>query len=647
MEKVNNKICILDCTLRDGSYLIDYQFSIEDTYLIATALSKAGIEYIEVGHGQGLDAQYKGKGNAAESDLQYIEAAASAVNKCSKIGVFFIPGIGNIKSIKKAKDNGLDFIRIGTNVNELENAQEAIYVAKSLNLEVWSNLMKSYVVNPDKFAECVLQASKYGADIITLVDSAGGMTPNEIRKYVKASRQVFAGGLGFHGHNNLQLAIANCIAGLEEGVCYFDASLRGIGRSAGNAPLEVLCALLCREDVDIGPIDWKQLIRFADEFISPMMPRDTGLLPIEIASGISYFHSSFQNIIDASSKKYDVSSYKIILNIGENGRTGISQTMSDHAAENVLSTKLSEKKQFTYNSRWMNRCSCDTIDDLVRNLSMLSAKSGYKSVLTIARTRRQNPAPIRIAPIRVGNKFCIGHIESSSEIEDVKILNTIGKKIKLWMIDRNIKIPEKLPEDFIVIPYNDDLLILKALCDFVRLNTKIKSVYLPENNDIISNLASKLINLFCPVVNENADAGIALNSLKKFTFDDVGYIKKSGLLIVAQMCSVSQEIIDYTRKCGLTLFRLDLTDTLISEVSRIFNYHHRKVNHTGKLDVQGITVIAGGEIGKKNDIIVNSISTPTMILGKADGLGGVEPLAANDEDVRLLIMNWIFSKMMM
>jgi len=327
----SKKLGILDCTIRDGSYLINYQFTAEDAYLVCDLLAQCGIARLEVGHGLGLDAQTKGRGAAAASDADFIKAAVSAADGRSKIGVFFIPGIGDLDSIRRAADLGLDFIRIGTNIEERHLAREPIALAKRLGLETWSNLMKSYVVEPGAFADACGEMASRGADVVALVDSAGGMTPNEVLSYVSAA--VDKGHtLGFHGHNNLQLAIANCLAAVEGGCAFIDSSLRGIGRSAGNAPTEALCALLTRENVDIGAIDWRRLIHAAQNLIAPMMPRDTGLLPIEIASGVAYFHSSFQELVDKASAAHGVEPFETILEIGPAAKPGVDASTVEKAA---------------------------------------------------------------------------------------------------------------------------------------------------------------------------------------------------------------------------------------------------------------------------------------------------------------------------
>ena len=231
---MHKKVDILDCTLRDGSYLIDFQFNRHDTAYISTALEQTGIKYIEVEHGLGLDAGLV-SGNSLEFDLDYIKAAKDAT-KSAFIGAFYIPGIGKLASVKSAAEAGLDFIRIGVNVYDYELALESVNYAKSLGLEVWINLMKTYSVPYDEFQKICLKIAHYDADRLAIVDSAGGMTPEQTKNYVHIAKKHTPFSIGFHGHNNLQMAVANCLAAVEAGATSVDTTLNGMGRGGGNAP---------------------------------------------------------------------------------------------------------------------------------------------------------------------------------------------------------------------------------------------------------------------------------------------------------------------------------------------------------------------------------------------------------------------------
>src|SRR5258708_22580938 len=178
---------VLEVTLRDGSYLIDLQFPAEDTATIAAALESIGFRWIEVGHGLGLNASQSGKGMAAATDEEYMEAAAQALH-AAKWGMFFIPGIGREEDIRLAARYGMSFLRIGTNVTEATQAEPYIALAKELGLIVSYNAMKSYAVSPAEFGSVVAKVHHWGADISCLVDSAGSMDPDSVAAYFRAAK---------------------------------------------------------------------------------------------------------------------------------------------------------------------------------------------------------------------------------------------------------------------------------------------------------------------------------------------------------------------------------------------------------------------------------------------------------------------------
>src|SRR5271156_4319331 len=173
-EPSGKRVEILECTLRDGSYAVDFKFTENDTAILAGVLGRLGFRWIEVGHGVGLGAMKAGKGAMPASDERLIEAAKRAAPN-ALIGCFFIPGIGTADQLKSARSAGLDFVRIGCNAREIEDAFSYLTLAKELGLKVCLNFMKTYAVSPDVFGEKARAGETAGADIIYCVDSAGSM----------------------------------------------------------------------------------------------------------------------------------------------------------------------------------------------------------------------------------------------------------------------------------------------------------------------------------------------------------------------------------------------------------------------------------------------------------------------------------------
>lgn len=332
MSKEKKHISILDCTLRDGSYLIDYQFTAEDTYIISLGLRMAGFKLIEIGHGTGLGSSSAGKGTAHAADEDYIKAARSALEGSdARFGMFFIPGIGKEQDLEMAAGYGMGFVRIGTNITEIDQAKPYIEKTKKLGMQVSSNLMKSYAVSIDEFIRLAMQAVKFGADTICVVDSAGGMFPHEVREYVKRLKDNTDKTVGFHGHNNLQMAVANTLEAIKAGAGVVDVSLQGMGRSAGNAQTEVLVAVLEKLGYNTG-IDTYKTMDLGERIIRPMMSMKQGVDDISLISGIAQFHSSFYRTVCEAAQKYQVDPRRLIMEVSEANRVHVSKELAESTA---------------------------------------------------------------------------------------------------------------------------------------------------------------------------------------------------------------------------------------------------------------------------------------------------------------------------
>ncbi|HSH01838.1 MAG TPA: 4-hydroxy-2-oxovalerate aldolase [Anaerolineae bacterium] len=324
---------ILECTLRDGSYVINFQFTAHDTQQIAAGLESVGFDMIEVGHGIGLGASEQGKGVAAETDETYLKVAAETIKEADW-GMFCIPGIAELRHVDLAGKYGMDFIRIGTNIEDYEQARPFIERAKKYDMFVCANFMKSYVSAPDDFAEYALQAEKFGADVVYIVDSAGGMLPEDIERYVDAIRaRSTTIRLGFHGHNNLGLGVANALKAQSLGIEIIDTSLQGFGRSAGNTSTEqFLCALMQRGiDMNIDPI---AVMDIGEKLIHPFITA-RGLSSIDMVSGLALFHSSYMPIIESYATKYRVDPRRLIVAVCEHDRADAPQDLVKEQAERL------------------------------------------------------------------------------------------------------------------------------------------------------------------------------------------------------------------------------------------------------------------------------------------------------------------------
>lgn len=323
---------ILECTLRDGSYALDFQFTARDTASIAAALEQVGFDLIEVGHGVGLNAARKGYGDAAETDEGYMLAAADVLST-AKFGVFCIPGIAEVGHVDMAADCGAGFIRIGTNITEVERSRPFIERARERGLYVCANFMKSYAVPPEVFAQNAAKSADYGAETLYIVDSAGGMLPSELGAYFRALRARTDRDIAFHGHNNLGLAVANSAHLAELGATIADGSLQGLGRSSGNAPTEQLLCVLQR--MGIGQeIDAIDVMDVGERFVRPLI-ESKGYASLDTTSGLAQFHSSYMGVIREISTRYDVDPRRLIIEVCKTDKANAPKELVEAVAQRL------------------------------------------------------------------------------------------------------------------------------------------------------------------------------------------------------------------------------------------------------------------------------------------------------------------------
>jgi 4-hydroxy-2-oxovalerate aldolase len=301
---------IMDVTLRDGSYAVNFQFSEHDTKKIGSVLEQSGVSFVEIGHGQGLNASNYKNGIALCTDEEYLASAQEAYQTC-KYGMFCIPGIARLEDLNLLKKYGASFVRIGCNIDQVDDTEPFVKRAKELGLIVAANYMKSYTATEQEFELCVKKSMSYGVDYVYIVDSAGYMLPEDIKKYYDVVKRVDGPKVGFHGHNNLGLAVSNSLYAAELGFDLIDTSLQGLGRSAGNTSTELFVSLLYVK-YGIKDYDIKSIVKFSENYVKPLV-RNTGVYGLDIFCGIAGFHSSYMKYIHRVAAKYEVNPYELIV----------------------------------------------------------------------------------------------------------------------------------------------------------------------------------------------------------------------------------------------------------------------------------------------------------------------------------------------
>lgn len=330
---------ILDTTLRDGSYVINFQFSAAETRQIAAELQRAGIELIEIGHGIGLGATAKGLGVARETDLSYMEAAAEVVNE-SLWGMFCIPGIASLADLDAAIDHSMPFVRLGVPVENVKALGPFVEKAKKAGMFVAANFMKSYVKPPTEFAKVAQEAAATGVDIIYVVDSAGNMTPNDTTAYIKATKDAVDTQIGFHAHNNLGLANANAFAAVEAGCSIIDSSLQGMGRCTGNTITEQFVAIAQRSKWNTK-YDLFALMDASDSLVRPRLTQ-VGHDSVDLICGFAGFHSSYMDVIRDVAIKYDIDPRQLIIDV-----CAVNQSEAPLALVDSIGAQLADKNHAT------------------------------------------------------------------------------------------------------------------------------------------------------------------------------------------------------------------------------------------------------------------------------------------------------------
>lgn len=329
---MKKQIKILDTTLRDGSYAINFSFTSADTSILCKNLEDAGFEYIEIGHGSGLNASNLGYGKTVQTDEEYMIAADEVLSK-AKYGMFCIPGIARLKDLDISSKHNMEFVRVGTDVTKVTKSESFIKKAKEYGMFVAANYMKSYALPPEKFAQKVKLSEKFGADIVYIVDSAGGMFSENITEYFKAIRKISDIAIGFHGHDNLGLAVSNSLTAAEIGIELIDSSLQGLGRSSGNACTEILILALKKKGFETG-IDFHKVLEIGQMYVQPLISVK-GRMPLDTISGYADFHSSYMHHILKYSSKYKVDPITLIIEMTKIDKVDLNIKILEQTAKKI------------------------------------------------------------------------------------------------------------------------------------------------------------------------------------------------------------------------------------------------------------------------------------------------------------------------
>ena len=332
MNLQGKKVTVHDMTLRDGMHPKRHLMTLEQMKTVACGLDAAGVPLIEVTHGDGLGGSSVNYGFPAHTDEEYLGAVVPLM-KQARVSALLIPGIGTVDHLLMAKDLGVKTIRVATHCTEADVSEQHIGKARALGLDTVGFLMMAHMASPEKLVTQALLMESYGANCIYITDSAGYMLPDDVRARLGAVRSALKPDteLGFHGHHNLAMGVANSIAAIEVGANRIDAAAAGLGAGAGNTPMEVFVAVCARMGIQTG-VDVFKIQDVAEDLVVPMMDHAIRIDRDSLTLGYAGVYSSFLLFAKRAEKKYGVSARDILVEMGRRGMVGGQEDMIEDTA---------------------------------------------------------------------------------------------------------------------------------------------------------------------------------------------------------------------------------------------------------------------------------------------------------------------------
>ncbi|MDN5351150.1 MAG: 4-hydroxy 2-oxovalerate aldolase [Clostridiales bacterium] len=330
-------VIITDTTLRDGSHSVSHQYTLEDVKKIAAALDAAGVDIIEIGHGDGLMGSSINYGFGLHSDFDYIKAVKPVLTK-SKLAVLLVPGIGSIEDLEKARELGVEVVRVATHVTEADVAEQHIKAAKKMGLFTVGFLMMAHMADQETLLQEALKMESYGADVVYMTDSSGAMLPDQVFDNISYLKKHLKVPVGHHSHNNLGLAVANSLSAYKAGADYIDGSLIGFGAGAGNTPTEVLIGALNKSGIP-NHVDFYKAIDAGDKVLIPIVQEKGLALPRmssdSLVVGYAGVYSSFMLHAKRAAERFNVDTRDVLIELGRKKAVGGQEDWIIEVAHNL------------------------------------------------------------------------------------------------------------------------------------------------------------------------------------------------------------------------------------------------------------------------------------------------------------------------
>ncbi|TAM54298.1 MAG: 4-hydroxy-2-oxovalerate aldolase [Paraburkholderia sp.] len=345
MDLKGKRITVHDMTLRDGMHPKRHQMTLEQMRTIAKGLDEAGVPLIEVTHGDGLGGSSVNYGFPAHSDEEYLSAVIPLLKR-AKVSALLLPGIGTVDHLKMAHGLGVHTIRVATHCTEADVSEQHITMARKLEMDTVGFLMMSHMNSPEGLVKQAKLMEGYGANCIYITDSAGYMLPDDVKARLSAVREALKPEteLGFHGHHNLAMGVANSLAAIESGANRIDGAAAGLGAGAGNTPLEVFVAVCDRMGIETGVDVWK-IQDVAEDLVVPMMDFPIRIDRDALTLGYAGVYGSFLLFAKRASEKYGVPARDILVELGRRGMVGGQEDMIEDTALTMRKERAERAKE--------------------------------------------------------------------------------------------------------------------------------------------------------------------------------------------------------------------------------------------------------------------------------------------------------------
>lgn len=310
------KVILHDMCLRDGMHAKGEQISVEEMVTVATALDDANVPYIQVTHGAGLGGNSLQHGFSMATNEEYISAVAPLM-KQAVVSVLLIPGMGTMKELQSAYDAGARSVHVATHCTEANTSPQHMAFARKLGMDTTGFLMMAHLNTAKGLAEQAALMESYGAQTVYLTDSAGYMLPEDVTRCISALRDTLKPEteIGFHGHHNLGMGIANSIAAIEAGASRIDGSAAGLGAGAGNTPLEVFAAVCERMGIETG-VDLFKLMDLSENIILPLMDHIIRVDRESLTLGYAGVYSTFLLHAKRAAERFGIPARDILVELG-------------------------------------------------------------------------------------------------------------------------------------------------------------------------------------------------------------------------------------------------------------------------------------------------------------------------------------------